>query len=72
MFTFLANMSAKAKAFVDWLDRIPGVGAFGVGIGVGMLWPLPTLTTLLLALGVYVVLKLDLGNLGTKLSGLLK
>lgn len=68
MFKFISNTSSRLKAFVDWLDRLPGVAAFGVGVGVGVLWPVPTMTTLVVAGLVYAVIKLDLGNLGSKIN----
>ena len=64
----LSDLSAKLKSFVDWLDMLPGVGAFGVGVAVALFLPLPPVSTLMWAAVAYVVLKLDIGNLGTKLS----
>ena len=64
----LSDVSAKLKGFVDCLDTLPGVGAFGVGVAVALFLPLPPVSTLMWAAVVYVVLKLDVGNIGSKIS----
>lgn len=61
--SLFSELSGKAKAFVDWLDKIPGFAAAGVGLGVGMFFPpAVSLVSLLVVGGAYLVLKFDLGN----------
>ena len=68
----LSALSAKARAFADWLDRIPGIMAAGVGLGVGIFVPDLPMMLLLVVGGVYLVMKFDLGNLWSKVSGWFK
>lgn len=57
----LSMLSSKAKVFVDWLDRIPGFAAAGVGLGVGLFFPVPFVFLLVVG-GAYVAMKVDLGS----------
>lgn len=48
----------KARKFVDWMDTVPGMMAFGAGMGIGLIIPTKLIFALIIGGIIYTAIKL--------------